>query len=121
MIQPGGGITCIFMGEFIQISAYSGSTQTGIWAMYTGCQPAEILIAIIEYYCLGTSPSCAFLAVAPHPASASGEIEVVDCQETTHFTPSSSIIMNDYTGTCGDCVPAATEPTTWGRVKTLYQ
>lgn len=121
MLQPGGGFTCIFMGEFIQISAYSGSTQTGFRAMYTGCQPSDILIAIVEYYCLGTCPSCAFLAVVADPTAPSGQIEIVDCEETTHFVPGSSIIMNDYFNTCGDCTPTPTEATSWGRVKTLYR
>lgn len=121
MVQGGGGFTCLFMGEFIQISAYSGTTQTGLRVVYPGCQPSDILVAIIEYFCLGTCPSCAFLAVVPDPTAPSGQIEVVDCQDMTHFVPASMIIVNDFQGTCGDCVPSATEPASWGRVKTLYR
>jgi hypothetical protein len=121
MVQPGPTFTCIFLGEFIEISAYSGSTQTGLRVMYTGCQPSDIHVATIEYFCLGNSPDCAYLRVAPDPAAASGEIEVVDCQEIVHFVPSSAIIMNDAQGACGQCSPSPVQGTTWGNVKSLYK
>jgi hypothetical protein len=121
MIRTGGGFTGLYNGEIIEVSAYSGSTQTGLMAVYIACQAADIHVATVEYYCLGTSPSCAYIEVAADPRVSSGRIEINDCEEITHYVETSRIIVNNFQGACGPCATSPTKSTTWGSIKTLYR
>ena len=79
-----------------------------------------ILIATMEFFCMGASPPCAYLEVVPDPGAASGRIEVTDCAGQVHYVGGSRFIMNDYGG-CGFCFPPATQTSTWGQVKAMYR
>jgi len=119
-IQASGDFTCIYTGEVIHVPTSSGDTQAGLTASYDACRSSDILIATINYFCQGTSPRCARIDVVGDPASASGEVEVVDCAYVTHQAMGWSIIMNND-GNCGWCQPHPVEATTWGSVRALYR
>lgn len=119
-IQTSGDFTCTYTGEVIQVPTSSGDTQTGLTASYGACLASDILIATINYFCMGTSPTCARIDVVGHPTSVSGEVEVTDCGYVTHQAQGWSIIMNND-GTCGFCQPHPVESTSWGSVKALYR
>lgn len=120
MVLPGGGFNCTYTGEIIHVPVSIGSTVSGISVSYGGCVPADILIATINYFCMGASPSCAYLEVVPDPAAPTGTIEVVDCAFVKLQGAGSMIIFNND-GTCGRPCGLPINDTTWGEVKNLYR
>jgi hypothetical protein len=118
MVISGGGFNCTYTGEIIHVPVSIGSTQTGISVSYGGCVPSDILIATINYFCMGTAPVCSYLEVVPDPAAPTGTIEVVDCAFVKLIGNGGRADINsDGSCHCGN----PTTDTTWGAVKTLYQ
>ena len=122
MVAAGGGFNCTYTGEIIAAPVSIGSTQTGLSASYGGCLASDILIATINYFCMGTSPTCANLRVVPDPAAPTGQIEVVDCafQKRTGFG-FPFYINEDFTCRSLQMCQIPTKNTSWGEVKVLYR
>jgi hypothetical protein len=95
-----------------------GNTQTGVSVGYGACRAAPIHVLTIIYYATGSSEVCCLYPVLPHPLSASGKIEVVDCAENLVFATGTISTVNANPG-CA-CGSVRVEHTTWGRVKALY-
>lgn len=125
----GGGFNCTYTGEIVHMPTSIGSTPAGISLGYGGCLVSPILLVTINYFCMGTSPECAWLQVVGDPGSGSGLIEIVDCSFTAWIACANyaggdgvgcTITMNgNETCPCVDG-PCPTEESTWGRVKALY-
>ena len=79
MVVPGGGWNCTFTGEVIAVPVSIGTSLGGLSASYGGCRASDILISTLNWFCMGASPTCAYLEVVPDPAAPSGNIEVVNC------------------------------------------
>ena len=119
VVTPGGGFNCTYTGEIIAVPVSIGNTQAGLSASYGGCLPSDILIATVNYFCMGTSPACASLTVEPDLAAPSGTIEVIDCSFVKLEGNGSVFYMNpDGSCDCGEIVP--TQETSWGQIKSLY-
>jgi hypothetical protein len=86
-------------------------------ASYGGCVSSDILISTLNYFCMGTSPACAYLEVVPDPASPSGTIEVVNCSFVKLIGVGSILTVNgDATCPCG----LPTHESSWGQIKSIY-
>jgi hypothetical protein len=103
-VQEGGGFTCTFVGEIHVFPQTIGSTYTGITIDYEACLSSDILLATINYFCNGLSPTCSYLEVVPDPASGTGMIEVLDCANPPNVLPGNGsrlYVNND--GSCPGC------------------
>jgi hypothetical protein len=56
-----------------------GNSQTGVSIGYGACLSGPIHVQTIHFFASGTTSDCCQYSVRPHPASASGLVEVVDC------------------------------------------
>jgi hypothetical protein len=122
MVAAFDGFNCTYTGEIIAAPVSIGSTQTGLSASYGGCMAGDILIATINYFCMGTSPNCARLQVVPDPAAPTGHIEVVDCAFVKLIATGLGFVFNED-GSCNHYLfcHISTKNTSWGRVKALYR
>ena len=103
-----------------------GSSQTGVAIGYDQCRTGTFQILTINYFGQGMTGECCYYPVLPDPNSASGQVEVVDCDNQ---------VLNRYgwaeyvnaTLSCvcfagpEYCYPVAAEPVTWGKIKSLYE
>jgi hypothetical protein len=117
MVVQMAGFNCTYTGEIIHVPVSIGSTLTGISVSYGGCMPAPILIATINWFCMGTSPTCSYLEVVPDVAAPTGTIEVVDCA-FTKLIGTGGVVNFNNDGSC-DCYDPVRN-TSWGGVKALY-
>ena len=118
MITTGGGFNCTYTGEIIALPTSIGNTQVGISIAYGGCLGASnLLLATINYFCMGASPTCAFIQVVPDPAAPSGQIEVIDCAFVKLVATGNAIYFNHNTS-C-DCYDPV-QNSSWGGIKALY-
>jgi hypothetical protein len=119
MMVTGGGWNCTYTGEIVAMPTSIGGTQTGISLGYGGCQVGDLLLVTVNFFCMGISPTCAYLEIIGDPSSGSNTVEVVDCAYVrfTHC-PGSKLYANPDV-TCDVC-GLPTHETSWGKIKTLY-
>jgi hypothetical protein len=120
-VATGGGFTGSYLSEQVWGGGI-GDLQSGIRLSYGNCYTTSALIASISYSVYGTSPSCSYVALLPHPDAESGTIEVWDCNFILHATSSGErrLYINQNV-LCESWCIVPTEPTTWGRIKGLYR
>jgi hypothetical protein len=101
-------------------SAAIGNSQ-GDWSIaWSPCRPLPLLVGQINYFATGaSSPCCDYLPQAP------GNILTIfvwtDCSfEERPLTVGQKVVVNP-SAACRCQSPLATEPSTWGRVKSLYR
>jgi hypothetical protein len=95
-----------------------GSSQTGVAIGYGTCVVGPAHILTINYFCQGLTGNCCEYAILADPNVPSGEIEVVDCTSGLLFANGGHAVVN-ADGTC-DCTNAS-EESTWGKVKSLFE
>jgi hypothetical protein len=131
-LEASPGVTMTYLSEEYYAPVLEGDTQSGITFCLADCVP-EALLAKVTYMRHGTSTFCSAIDVVPHPSS--NTIEVHLCVGTSGFAYGSGVKINpteclpcgewDWYGPTdnpsGFCEPILAEPTTWGRIKSLYQ
>jgi hypothetical protein len=95
-----------------------GDSQTGVSIGFGQCLQVPIHVLTVNYFGDGTTDECCFYWIYPHPAGTSGEIEMVNCNQQILYGSSGAAIINPNDVDCMGSNPV--EPTTWGRVKSLY-
>ena len=93
-----------------------GDLDGGVAVAYQECKVGSFPVYRIDYVAFGTSASCSFLRVAPHPTD--GAMLLADClgMVTRRFSSIDAFVNGDVT-----CYPGPTASSTWGRVKALYR
>ena len=120
MLVAGVGFNCTYTGEIIALPTSIGSTQSGISIAYGGCLGAtNLLLATVNYFCMGISPTCASLEIVADPAAPTGLIEVIDCAFVKHQGVGSMLFINND-GSCGRPCGLPTNETSWGQIKSMY-
>jgi len=104
------------LGDTWNFPTIIGVSIDGVSVAYGGCFPAPIALGAINFFG-SAAPACTMINVVADPASLSGSIEAVDCEEFKVFPTGGAGIVNPD-GTC-DCSTPVQE-TTWGGVKALY-
>jgi len=96
-----------------------GNSQTGLGVGYQACMSGTFVVVGMQFFISGGVPPCCYYGIFPHPNSLSGNIESVECDNTT-ISPviGRSATINGY-NIC-ECSLAA-EPKTWGAIKALYE
>jgi hypothetical protein len=125
----------------------AGNSQTGICIDYGQCQTGDFLVLTMRYFGTGTSATCSSLEVTADPASASGEIEMMGCDDVVYFglgrylnvnndgscdcwclssAPSGetvnsvSLPLRSTPGARSLCPTSPVQHETWGHIKALY-
>ena len=82
------------------------------------------IIASMILYATTPIPEGTVFRLDPSPDAESGEIGVAGCDNILRGAFGSRLLINSSgcaSAPFSGCAPVATEPTTWGRVKSLYQ
>lgn len=95
-----------------------GDSQTGASIAYGGCVSAPIHVLTMSFFCQGQTGNCCGYRILPHPNVESGEIEVSDCAFNVIYGAGGRAVIN---GTAGCPCGYASEASTWGKMKTLYE
>jgi hypothetical protein len=98
-----------------------GSSSTGASFAYGACKATDFNFANILFQGTLSAGSCATLEIVPNPASLSGTIEGVNC-DNLKFTADGSIFTvngDPEICPCGRIIPV--EETNWGQIKALYE
>ena len=102
-----------------------GNSQIGIEATYASCQSSNVLVTTIAVFTNAVGqPVCCQWFVQPDPNDPSGQAKSFDCSGGEMQAITSFAAWNDDGSGCGPfwgpCGTLPTEPSTWGRVKSLY-
>ena len=111
-IQPGPDFTGVWLNDasaFVTV----GASPTDISVGYRACVTLPVVALTVTYQMFGTSAPCSELRVAPPRG-----LPCIISPDTGCFWAESCI--RDTTSLRVNC-PVAAEPTTWGRVKSLYR
>lgn len=114
------GMQCTYLSESSPLVKV-GSAFSGISVSYGGCLPGDIVLLKITFYCLGSTPNCAYLEVVGDPITPTGMVEVIDCSSQKLLGVGGRMYVNpDATCNYDWCV-FPVEGSSWGRVKSLYR
>lgn len=103
-----------------------GATVAGVdsqrgWAVaYGGCQSSPFLIATIWYQGLGNSPPCSTIRVVPDRTETT-PITGASCDHRLTFPDGWEIFVNGGSGDTTCVCQSPVEPSTWGKLKALYE
>jgi hypothetical protein len=138
-LEASPGFTCTLISEIHPYPATIGDAFSGVSITYGGCPAPIYVLLILNYQCYGTSSQCSYVRVVAHPDSPDHRIEVWDCQQppnrmiakpggvhvNRYLAPSPFMCPDGDEGDILGCNPipswVATDATTWGHVKALYQ
>jgi hypothetical protein len=109
--------TLIFLGEIQAQGLKIGSSEDGVGLSYNTCLNGTFLILTVTYFDQGTPP-CALMTILGDSTHPSGQVAIVDCDETAFRFDQGGQARVNPDGTCQCNVPV--EETTWGGIKALY-
>jgi hypothetical protein len=109
-IVPLAGFTGVWLSDSSAWQTF-GTSPAGIVVFYAECEVGSNVMLKVTYQLFGTSATCSALRITNHPDAIPDQIACDRCFQE-YFLPASSMLVN--------CT-VATEPTTWGKVKSLYR
>lgn len=113
-----------YLAESPVFPGTTGNSQTGISIDYGRCHTGTFQVLTIQYFAQGLTEDCCYIKVLPDPSTSSGRIETINCNEETVFLSEFRDVINvGYDCWCNiepSCYPVATESSTWGKIKALY-
>ena len=110
--------TYFFLGEQQAQGLMIGNSETGVGLSYNTCLSGSFLILTINYLDQGTG-TCELMTVLGDQTHVSGQVAVVDCNETARRYDQAGQARVNPDGSCQCAIPV--EETTWGGIKALYQ
>jgi hypothetical protein len=129
-------VTLMWLSEVILGGPiWIADTRTGVHISYEACVTDRLHVATVTYFGFATSGVCSELGVCP-PVGAT-DVVGLDCAEQAHPIGAGLMYVNSDHVTCLCAIdpgralaasapwpfcgiPTPVEPTTWGRVKALY-
>jgi hypothetical protein len=113
-----------WLGDNWNFTTVIGQSTTGVSVAYGACLTSPISLGTINFFG-NSAPTCTRIGIVPDPATLTGEIEAVDCDETKFFPTGGMMYVNpDITCTCNACPPPPPSPveeSTWGAIKSMYR
>jgi hypothetical protein len=95
---PSCAIGLTLISESAQFSSIVGDSQTGITINFDGCvSPPQTLLTML-FVGNGTSEDCCLIVPQAHPNSASGRIEIVDCNNNVILAGGHPGLINPAVG-----------------------
>jgi len=123
IITPDPGVTLLWFADQNPLSPGGlviGASNTGVSLAYGACKTTDLHVLTVVYFTSPTkSPACSFLSVLPDPASISGQVQIVNCQNISNFIPSGGQAILNNDGSCSCNVPV--QQSNWGQIKALYE
>ena len=112
-----------FTGSWVQDSVPTGmsgigTSPSGLSISYQACRTGDVQVLRVTYQMFGTSSPCALILASPYPGA--DFIETSNCSFDSFGVMGVALIVNPD-GSCPCQSPVAVEPSTWGRVKSLYR
>jgi hypothetical protein len=95
-----------------------GDSQSGVTVAYGSCRSGPVHILTVKFFCQGLTGACCAYWVLPDPRVESGKIEVSDCGLNLLYATGGKAVVN---GTTECPCQQASEASSWGRVKSLYE
>lgn len=135
-VEASPDMTMTYLSEETYLPVLEGDTQSGITFCYGSCRHDYVVLAKLTYMRHGTSGLCSDIRVVPHPDS--NAVELLLCNGSSVGGWGSRMVVNPD-GSCvftqcprliqygqpsepyDFCQPVRSDPTTWGRIKSLYQ
>ncbi|UCH82750.1 MAG: hypothetical protein JSW50_09735 [Candidatus Latescibacterota bacterium] len=117
--EDGPGFTGVWLSDttpYPLVVGYSHGPM-GLSQGYGACLTSPIHIASMNYFGYGTSAACSWIRVVPPAEAASGQIDVVDCNNSVVYATGGTLIVNP-TDDCVCDVPA--DNLTWGAIKAMF-
>jgi hypothetical protein len=116
-VEESDGVEMVYANETVHFTLKQGSTRGGIKILFGACRTGSVHLATIRYSGTGTTGTCSDIRIVPHPSV--GSVRIYDCEANPYTTPrgGAALVRNDGGCSCN----VAAEPTTWGRVKSLYR
>lgn len=129
----------MYLADNPQFPVVEGDSETGMTICYGACLASPVLANAILYVGTGLSGVCSWIALGAHPDAATAMPEVSDCDGGIFgVTSAGSVIINPTVACeCGTAQPStyraashppfplcetvASESSTWGRIKALFQ
>jgi hypothetical protein len=115
-VAASSGFTGVWLSDSSPYTLY-GSSQTDLTVAFNACKGGTVPIVALDYQLFGTS-TCSELAIAPPPGFLFAEFD--DCDFAMYPLLNNGSLHVNCAGPFG-CGTVAAEPTTWGRVKSLYR
>jgi hypothetical protein len=100
-----------------------GDIFNGVAVAYIGCKSYPFVVATVTLHSVAPIPEATRLQIEADPNVASGEVEVLDCNSTLSAAVGGFLVINApncFSAPQSGCQPVSSEPSTWGRVKSLY-
>jgi hypothetical protein len=109
------GMTMTFINDSSPFF-HVGNAQDGISMAYSPCAGGTFLIDTVSMMSAGTSAPCSRFRLGPHPSLG---LSILRCGsfDPMAFVPGEGIVNANASCACS----VATEPTTWGTIKSLYR
>lgn len=112
-------MTSTYLSDTAVFPVTIGSSQDGVAIGYGACLGEPIHCLTINVFASGTTPACCVYEIGGDPNTASGLIEVVDCDENLITAIGQSGVINaNASCACVDIVPA--QASSWGKIKSLF-
>lgn len=124
-VEAGNPSGFIFLGETSPYATIIGSVWihdegNGGSVAYGSCVASPNLVKTVNVLTTGTNPPCTPLTVIPDPASLTGTIEVVDCDNNKLIGGGGHAVV-DPDESCPWVCYVPVQESTWGGVKALYR
>jgi hypothetical protein len=114
-----------------------GNSQTGSSVGYGNCRVGPILVQMLNYFTMGTTPPCCQYWTCPDPYAESNQIEVVDCNmnlvyghgtlgivnarpQCTCYLDAATRQLDSSYASPTNCYKVPVEDTTWGSIKNSF-
>lgn len=105
------GFTGEWISDTFRYPVAIGTTQSGVSVGYGDCFEGGFLIATVRYFVYGTTASCAYLEVVPHPVLDPDSIIATDCDMNTASVLGGRLYINPHDSClCGGQQEAQGEP-----------
>jgi hypothetical protein len=114
-IAASPGFTGVWLSETSPFVWVFGTSPSGVEIGYAACVQPPVLVLEVKYTVFGTSEECSLLEVVGHPNHFG--IDIALCQGINVYADGGRLTVNPTEG----CSPVPAEPSTWGKVKALYQ
>lgn len=132
-IEPSPGMTMALVSEEHHFASTLGDVSDGITICFGPCVLGNQRLVTMTYMAFGTSETCSFIQVAPHPEAQT--VEQIDCLGSPRTIPVQDLVVERSVADClcpgprgvpgtptlFDCVPLSVARSTWGAIKALYR
>ena len=118
--MPACMVGASYLSDGAPFAVTIGNSQTGVAIGYGACLSEPIHCLTINVFAGGTSTPCCIYEVIGDDDTASGQIEVVDCDENLIYGIGQSGVIN-ATAACACVDIVADQESSWGKIKSLFE